>query len=337
VRMAAAWGSAEGMASVTSRAKGRPLVHEVQIDGLAVLKIVKHCKDALPNMVAGSLLGLDNNTQHGVLEVTHSFALPHDKPEVTALGEAVGAQGMDGEEYQMEMMKMLREVNVDNNCVGWYQSMFLGTMYTASTIENQLQYQENLSDNTVVILYDPIQTANGSLTLKAFRLSEEFIQMHRAGRDDFIKPANILEELPLKIRNPGLINALMYDLQGMKTMNCDFDRLDLSTNPFLEKNLDYLCDWVDELANEQFKFQSYARNTARQRWKRKQENEERRQNGEEPLGDSIDPQWKAEHQPPRMDYLLISNQINQYCSQMHLFSGAAFGKLFLAGSLHKEI
>lgn len=110
-------------------------------------------------------------------------------------------------------------------------------------------------------------------------------QMHRAGRDDFIKPANILEELPLKIRNPGLINALMYDLQGMKTMNCDFDRLDLSTNPFLEKNLDYLCDWVDELANEQFKFQSYARNTARQRWKRKQENEERRQNGDEPLGD----------------------------------------------------
>lgn len=109
--------------------------------------------------------------------MTHSFALPHDKPEGATLGEAVGAQGMGGEEYQMEMMKMLREVNVDNNCVGWYQSMFLGTMYTASTIENQLQYQENLSDNTVVILYDPIQTANGSLTLKAFRLSEEFIQV----------------------------------------------------------------------------------------------------------------------------------------------------------------
>ena len=42
---------------------------------------------------------------------------------------------------QMEMMKMLREVNMDNNCVGWYQSMFLGTYNNLSVIENQLQYQ----------------------------------------------------------------------------------------------------------------------------------------------------------------------------------------------------
>ncbi len=35
-----------------------------------VLKIVKHCKDSLPNLVSGALLGLD---QKGVLEITHSF------------------------------------------------------------------------------------------------------------------------------------------------------------------------------------------------------------------------------------------------------------------------
>ena len=96
---------------------------------------------------------------------------------------------------------MLREVNMDNNCVGWYQSMFLGTYNNTTVIETQLQYvyshthmrarthphphtygpacryQENLSDNTVIILYDPIQTANGSLTIKAFRLSDAFVQM----------------------------------------------------------------------------------------------------------------------------------------------------------------
>ena len=31
---------------------------------------MKHCKDALPNLVSGALLGLD---QKGVLEITHSF------------------------------------------------------------------------------------------------------------------------------------------------------------------------------------------------------------------------------------------------------------------------
>ena len=41
-------------------------VREVIIDGLAVLKIVKHCNENLPTMVAGSLLGLDVD---GVLDV----------------------------------------------------------------------------------------------------------------------------------------------------------------------------------------------------------------------------------------------------------------------------
>ena len=48
-------------------------VREVQIDGLAVLKIVKHCDENLPTMVAGSLLGLDVN---GVLEVTYAYPFP---------------------------------------------------------------------------------------------------------------------------------------------------------------------------------------------------------------------------------------------------------------------
>lgn len=47
-------------------------------------------------------------------------------------------------------------------------------------------------------------------------------------------------------------------------MDCDFDRLDLSTNPYLEKNLEFLCNWIDDLSNEQHKFNQYTRNVARQ-------------------------------------------------------------------------
>jgi len=49
-----------------------------------VLKIVKHCKDALPHLVSGALLGLD---QKGVLEVTHSFP---GMSAATAGGEGLG-------------------------------------------------------------------------------------------------------------------------------------------------------------------------------------------------------------------------------------------------------
>lgn len=48
-------------------------------------------------------------------------------------------------------------------------------------------------------------------------------------------------------------------------MDCDFDRLDLSTNPYLEKNLEFLCNWIDDLSNEQIKFNQYTRNVQRQK------------------------------------------------------------------------
>jgi hypothetical protein len=33
-------------------------------------------------------------------------------------------------EYQFEMMRCLRDVNIDSNTVGWYQSTFLGSYLT---------------------------------------------------------------------------------------------------------------------------------------------------------------------------------------------------------------
>ena len=45
----------------------------VQIDGLVALKIAQHCKDNMPSLVTGQLLGLDVGT---TLEITHCFPFP---------------------------------------------------------------------------------------------------------------------------------------------------------------------------------------------------------------------------------------------------------------------
>lgn len=68
-----------------------------------------------------------------------------------------------------------------------------------------------------MILYDPVQTANGQLTIKAYRLSKAFMRVYREKKNEVIKPSEILEELPIKIRNPGIINALIFDLQAKET------------------------------------------------------------------------------------------------------------------------
>ena len=94
-----------------------------------VLSIVKHCQQALPTFVTGQLLGLDIGR---ALEVTNCFPFP--TPEK-------GTDDDDSAEYQMEMMRCLREVNVDNNTVGWYQSTYFSSFIDESTVETQFNYQ----------------------------------------------------------------------------------------------------------------------------------------------------------------------------------------------------
>ena len=96
----------------------------VELDGLVVLKIVKHCQQALPTFVTGQLLGLDIGRS---LEVTNCFPFP----------AADRGEGADDEsaEYQMEMMRCLREVNVDNNTVGWYQSTYFSSFIDEACVE----------------------------------------------------------------------------------------------------------------------------------------------------------------------------------------------------------
>jgi translation initiation factor 3 subunit H len=276
----------------------------------ALMKIVKHCHDSLPSMVTGSLLGLALDS--GVLEISHSFPNPE-----------TGKQSSDDvfidEDYQIDMMRMLREVNVDNNCVGWYQSMYLGIYSTASVLENQFAYQTDLSPNAVVILYDPLQTAHGDFCLKAFRLSDAALKIKEQGRNDYIEPSQIFEELPIRCTNPSLTTALLQD--WVPPSDIDLNRLDMSTQPYLEKHLELMCGWVDELAAEQQKFQHYARNVARTSGGNK---------------GKIAAAWTSSEAPRRMESLLVTNQIQEYCEQMDKFTSGGLGKLFLAGGLHKE-
>ena len=59
-------------AAMEKKTDSSPL-RNVQLDGLAVLKILKHCKESMPSLVTGQLLGLDIGQ---TLEVTDCFPFP---------------------------------------------------------------------------------------------------------------------------------------------------------------------------------------------------------------------------------------------------------------------
>lgn len=298
----------------------RRRVAEVHIDGLALLKLVKHCGDSLPKMVAGSLLGLD---QGAILEVTHCF--PFLAPQLQEDIESLGDPDVDGEKYQMEMMKMLREVNVDNNCVGWYKSIYAGSFCQTPLVETQFNYQENLSNNSVVMLYDPTQTDREGLKVKAYQLSEQFTTEFRTKSNSFVPPCSILVELPLKVRNPGLIAAFLCDLRGPRRLGLSLHGTDRKAASF-EGHLEHCCQWLDDLIEEQGKFQYYLRNGHKdhnQRLHHKQKGD---------IEADTDTTWKNTTQPLRLDSLLIANQIEQYCTQINTSATCVLSKLRIGAS-----
>merc|ERR1712178_53792 len=77
----------------------------------------------------------------------------------------------EGAQYQLEVLRCLREINVDSNTVGWYQSSYLDSYQTRELVETFISYQESIK-RCVCIIYDPLCSSKGNVGFKAIRLSE---------------------------------------------------------------------------------------------------------------------------------------------------------------------
>ena len=242
---------------------------------------------------------------------------------------------------------------MDNNCVGWYQSIVLGS-YPLGLLENQYEYQKELSSNAVVLLYDPLQTTRGNLWLKCVRLTPAALTWLDTAENSFLDPKGLLEEVPVTISKSSLVKALLHNVSTGQyateagdagvgsevtpvfSAETEFDRLDLSTNPYLEKHLEYLSTWVDDLAAEQNKFNYYLKGLARGGNTDRATSDRRKKTQSPDEAVEASQAWKSSEAPRRLDSLLISNQIRSYCDQVDKFTDGGFGKLFLAEGLHKE-
>lgn len=54
-------------------------------------------------------------------------------------------------QYQMEMMRSLRHVNIDHLHVGWYQSTLYGSFVSRALLDSQFSYQHAIEESVVLI------------------------------------------------------------------------------------------------------------------------------------------------------------------------------------------
>lgn len=330
-------------------------INSVELEGLAVMKIVKHCEENYPMTVIGQLLGLDVDQR---LEITNCYPFIPPPGAVSGAGpDSSDSQSFDMEQmqYQREMMWFVREINVDHQVAGWYQSTGsqMGSFLTAQWIETQYQYQKNLK-NVVCLVYDPVRTEEGTLFIRAYRLTTKYMGLHTKGEftslafdRENVDAESIIEEVPIELRNSSLINAALVDLQYRKNLTGEQDvelsRLAISEKPVLEQSMEFLIHNLDQLGKEQSRYsfflKTFVRNQAsaidRVR-KRKAENRHRKSNGESPLPEDDSLGTLHASESSRLDTKMLIKDLETYIDNIQLLASEGILKQYGAHAVQSE-
>ena len=353
---------------------GAARLSKISLSSLALMKIVQHGTRSLPEHCAGSLLGIDDGK--GGLEVTDCFAYPAvSSGTPSAIDEEedflVSQTESDVAEFRDDMLRLLKECNSDDHSVGWYRTVNMGDFCNLNLIEQQFEHQDECDQGTgkaksVLILYDPYQTDKGVLSMKAVRLMDSFMEIMRVRSSNDaqnvlasdaalskLRMNEVFYEIPIEFVDGSTLARLAFsDLrlgaqlqQPFELSDVGLDRLVLSTDPYLEKNVSFVIDELETLKQEQQNSVSYQKQLAKQKiqqekWiaQRKQENELRAERGEEPLPlkDPSQPFFKVIKDSSKLNSLLVRKQIDIYCEQINNWSSQSFEKLFLVGAVQQQ-
>ena len=319
-----------------------PRVLPLQLESHVLLKIAKHARDnaSVHPVVTGSLLGLDVGD---TLEITECFAIPSDASQY--------ANEDSEESYELEMLRCLREINADNNMVGWYQSSVSGSYQVLEIIDQFINSLESL-ERCVCLIYDVTSSMTGTLGVKAIRLSDSFVEAYKEGvltieriKSKGITWQDVFVEIPVRIHNSALAVAMAHEIMGGSDctfMNqLDVDRLNVDAAPLLHDSMTSLNECIDDMNAEQHKLTQYHMDLRKlhqkvMQWRlaRRQENQQRRINGEEPLPeDPPENEFRPVQEPSQLDSLLLMNQLEAFSKQMSAVGAYNLEKLTLGAKL----
>lgn len=136
----------------------------------------------------------------------------------------------------------------------------MGSYQTVELIDTFINYQESIK-RCVCIVFDPQLFNSGALALKAVRLRDQFVELHKGGNitTDKLKALNIssrdiFEEIPITVHNSALGKAMIAAFEPEDAISrSGSDRLNLTAASSLERNLAFLNDCLEDIVTEQQK------------------------------------------------------------------------------------
>ncbi|KAL2316156.1 Eukaryotic translation initiation factor 3 subunit H [Schizosaccharomyces pombe] len=334
-----------------------PPIERVELESLLVMNIIKHCRDSFPNMgTIGQLVGIDID---GVLQVSSSFESPSVlENEESAVNKSVSGKARQA--HTEAMLNRLQYIGAVTGHVGWYLGAYVSSFLSSPFfVETQYAYQK-ANPNSIALLYDLSQSSNGTLYMRAYQLTPEFMAAHEEKtwtasslNSHNLTPSNVIRELPIVIHNSHLATCLLHSLSEPPTPastltaeaaleDCEsnlpltetFSNFEVSLGTRYRKNIELLLESTDEFHYEQGNLGFHQRQLAReqakiQQWiaKRKAENANRAAENLQPLPlDDWKRIFKLPAEPRLLDSLLISSQIMK-STQIDEQSSAFLSKL----------
>jgi translation initiation factor 3 subunit H len=314
-------------------------VSTVQIDGLTVMKLIKHQQDSLPNVASGQLIGVD---EKGTLIITNAFPVPLQKEEQEEDSAAVV--------YREQMVSSLRAMNYEEQLVGLYQSIpSHSSPLSMSLIEIQYEYQKEYSQAVHLIINSP-RNGNDQISINAVRLTDSFIKFYESKNftsksiNEFgMKFNDIFEFLPVVIQNSHLLQAAYSDIKFQTESFVEVQGAfhlesigpDYVSEKYFEKQLEYLSEIVDVQSQENWRWHQWHRGYSKEYQKSlqyvarlHQENQKLISQKKKPIHAEKDLipnspllQRVLQAEPSRLDSLLIASQMESYCNQINELSG----------------
>jgi len=321
------------------------------------MKIVKHGREAHPSLASGTLVGLDLD---GTLEVSNSFPSPASGEDE----DRAPRFSAPNPKYEEKVLRSLKEVNSDSGVVGFYQTTTMGAFLTQHLVETQASNFEKLRHGGIALIHDVTQASRGNAALRAFRLTPGFLEAYKKKKfdtqsliDNRLTFSNILEEVPMVVRNSVLLSAFLSKLTQSPaapplpslgtaaptsaypdSLSPSYSHLDLTSPTHLTRHMESIIDTLDLYKTEEGNLAYLSRQIARERTKadaytskRRDENAARVAAGMPPLPEEdVTRLFKIPPEPSRLESMVLLGQLDGYTKSLEASTGSGLVKMYAA-------
>ena len=303
--------------------------YTVKLNASVALKLANIGESSPNSNICGPIYGFDG-VESNIISVTHTIQFP-----VNGSGDDFFLLKSGNSRFQNDYLAKLRGAKITANLLGWFVSSTAGNFVSQTVLEALYGLQQTIRNNkseipSLLIVYDPLKSADGYLNLKCYKLSDAFLETIESDNkfiaknliENKLSYKNILEELPVVIKSNHLINL---KIQELDLSNSDNLSIKPATFDNIKHSAEQLNDAVNHLNHNLGNFNYFQRNMSRDiakinKWEAKIEEENDELLKSNPNAKIQSPDWRKEFKlmapSSKYEYLIATSAVNNICNNM---------------------